>query len=189
MGDRCIGGLRHIDGVVENVSRSSAAAGRIGRRRSRRKHNRIGEGRRRIRGGRVHAAARRVSAVRSAAGRAVQVGKTNTAAAANSEVLLFLFLDTRRCGGRPPRPSAADNCWGGGGKGGGSGAPHAGIPAAAAAGRGIVGLVVEEAGALQVILQLTLQVARVICTINEGLINGWNKKPNRGLQRDVVYLG
>ncbi len=163
MGDRCVGGLRHIDGVVENVSRSSAAAGRIGRRRSRRKHDRIGEGRRRIRGGRVHAAAaaRRVSAVWSAAGRAVQVRKTDTAA--NSEMLLFLLLDTRRCGGRPPRAAAADNCWGGGGKGGGSGGPHAGIPTTtAAAGRGVVGLVVEEAGPLQVILQLTLQVARVI---------------------------
>jgi hypothetical protein len=35
-----------------------------------------------------------------------------------------------------------------------------------------VGLVVEEAGPLQVILQLTLQVARVICTDSiEGLIN------------------
>jgi hypothetical protein len=101
----------------------------------------------------------------SAAGRAMQVGKTDATAAANSEVLLFLLLDTRRCGRRPPRPAAADNRWGGDGKGGRSGGPHAGIPtAAAAAGRGIVGLVVEEAGALQVILQLTLQVARVIYT-------------------------
>ena len=78
---------------------------------------------------------------------------SETAVASDSGHMLLFLLDPRRCGGRPAT-AANDGGGGGGNGGGGGGGPHVALA--------LVGLVLYEAGSLEVLLQVAGHITRVI---------------------------